>query len=215
MICWFCHLFTDMLDLRKENVTKSDIKMIPHNTRSIYTCGIYFWNHVIKIKHLAKLRQLTKRINNNMIERIIIPLICVNSKISLRLINWFVISYCKQEKLCFLRPIFLNVYESYRQNLKYWKRDTFDAFRRGHRIYFTYQGITYSTTVAQLNYIFWIYDTQIMHYVLQHVCSIKTRMSITTKQSTKTLSPICVIYKQKRLHSILFENLNSITTNHN
>ena len=92
----------------------------------------------------------------------------------------------------------LHVYQSYRTWLKHWKRQLFDAFRRGCRIYFRYDNKTYSTTVAQLNYIYWAETYGILSYLQQHHVAYTQLMTRYMKNHKKQSIPIpttCIIYE--------------------
>lgn len=130
------------------------------------TVGKFLFHHTLSRRHVSRLQKLNVFFDKKKLESVVLPLICMNSKISLRLLNWFVISYCKQNQTIIqTKKSFIHIYNDYRSALRCWKRPLFDAFRRGPRIYFTINKTQYSTTVAQLNYIHWA----LSHGVLQHL----------------------------------------------
>ena len=112
--------------------------------------------------------------NDNILK--MLPIIHGNSKISLRIIDWFVTNYAKKNntRLCadgtksdnikeFL--VFLN----YKTQLKAYTKKQFDPFCRRERINFYYDNEDSSkyieTTVGQLNFFRW----SIKHHVLDYI----------------------------------------------
>lgn len=91
---------------------------------------------------LGNLLEYYKKDNN--LERIL-PIINGESKISLRLIDWFVTNYCKKNTI--LTNIInkktnnneiINIYQSYKSNLKAFSKQYFDPFRRNKKIFFVF-----------------------------------------------------------------------------
>jgi hypothetical protein len=65
----------------------------------------------------------------------------MDKKISLRLIDWFVTNYCKKYKICIQnknskthKTEYINIYDSYKSNLKAFSKQMFDPFRRNNRV---------------------------------------------------------------------------------
>lgn len=108
----------------------------------------------------------------------IIPIIKGESKISLRIIEWFVLIYSKNEQYLF--PIFdsnvsppklkglVYVYDSYKNNLKSYHGDCFGIFKRSDIIKLKYgngENDYIDTTVAQLNFFKWILENEILPFI--------------------------------------------------
>ena len=76
-----------------------------------------------------------------------INIIKSNSKISIRLIDYFVTKYSKKNKINYkIDNNIFNVYQSYKQQLKAYQKKHFDPFARGIRIpYFINNECTYNT----------------------------------------------------------------------
>lgn len=113
----------------------------------------------------------------------ILPIICKSSKISLRLIDWFVTNYCKKHNIVFVRKTnnntdeYFNVYSNYRSQLKAFKKIQFDPFRRRERIDFYYATEKYiETTIGQLNFFRWFVDNDLLEYVKEHNDAIEDDM---------------------------------------
>jgi hypothetical protein len=121
----------------------------------------------------------------------IIPIINGESDISLRLIDWFITNYSKKnqtiitKKLANNNVIHLNVYLSYRSQLKSYSKTYFDPFRRRDRIKFYYddrKGIL-ETTIGQLNMFRWILQSDILEYVTEYKKDIEQDMIQTQKDN--------------------------------
>lgn len=93
------------------------------------------------------------------------------SKISLRLIDWFVTNYSKKHSTIITKVInnnivHFNVYLSYRSQLKAYSKQQFDPFRRRDRINFYFEKDKYiETTIGQLNFFRWVLQNDILEYI--------------------------------------------------
>ena len=124
---------------------------------------------------------------NNMVS--VLPHIKGDSPLSLRLIDWFVTNYAKKYNVLIsnVDPATgdthtVNVYQSYRSQLKAFSKQQFDPFRRRDRIEFWYSigsGTApehVKTTVGQLNFFRWMLENGILEYVSQHSSTIEADM---------------------------------------
>jgi hypothetical protein len=103
------------------------------------------------------------------------------NSISLRLIDWFVTNYSKGSKTVIIfREInedYINVYASYRLQLKAFSKVLFDPFRRNYKINFEYDhGKTIETTIGQLNFFKWLIENNIREYIEKHKDEINHHM---------------------------------------
>lgn len=109
------------------------------------------------------------------------------SRISLRLIDWFVTNYSKKKNIIIIKEknnnvIHFNVYLSYRAQLKAYSKQLFDPFRRRDRITFCYdQNKSIDTTIGQLNMFRWIIQNDIVDYINRHLDDIEKDMLQTQK----------------------------------
>lgn len=91
------------------------------------------------------------------------------SKISLRLLDWFVTRYAKQKKVCYdIDGEPFHVYISYKAQLKAYKKRYFDPFRRRKKFYYSYNNNKKKeiiTTIGQLNFFKWAIEYKILDYV--------------------------------------------------
>lgn len=96
-----------------------------------------------------------------------LPIIMGESKISIRLLDWFVTNYSKDKKLYYkIDNITFNVHVDYKSQLKGYKKKLFDPFCREKRIPFYYNDKEYViTTIGQLNFFKWAISKKILTYV--------------------------------------------------
>ncbi len=96
-----------------------------------------------------------------------LPIIMGESKISIRVLDYFVTNYSKTEKIYYKigKEIF-NVHMNYKNQLDGYKKKLFDPFCRNKRIPFYYNDTQYViTTVAQLNFFRWAITNKVLDYV--------------------------------------------------
>ena len=111
----------------------------------------------------------------------------VKTKISIRLIDYFVTKYSKKNKTSYKlpgnndlhTPFF--VHHSYKQQLKAFQKKSFDPFARGTRIPYFINNECIITTVGQLNFFMWFISKNIMEYVIKNKQIIELDMNKTKK----------------------------------
>jgi len=117
------------------------------------------------------------------------PKVSKDKKISLRLIDWFVTNYSKKNNTIIEyrengNIIHFNVYMSYRSQLKSYKKESFDPFRRRDRIIFQYEkDKNIETTIGQLNMFRWVIENKIIDYINAHFKEIDKDMQSTQKDN--------------------------------
>jgi hypothetical protein len=122
---------------------------------------------------------------------VIMPIINGKSDISLRLIDWFITNYSKKQHTIITRKVnnntvHLNVFLSYRSQLKSYSKTYFDPFRRRDRIRFFYGDDTFlDTTIGQLNMFRWILMNDILDYIRDHIEEIEEDMILTQRENQK------------------------------
>ena len=110
-----------------------------------------------------------------------------DSKISLRLIDWFVTNYSKKNNTIITKEknnnvIHFNVYLSYRSQLKAYSKQLFDPFRRRDRITFYFDvDKSIDTTIGQLNMFRWIIQNDILEFISVNINEIESDMIQTQK----------------------------------
>ena len=113
-----------------------------------------------------------------------LPIINGDSKISLRIIDWFVTNYAKKKNISYTIKKNANdveqliVHSSYKSQLKAYSKKSFDPFSRRQRIlYKTKTGQIMTTTIGQLNFFKWAIENNILSYIQQHLTEIEDDMN--------------------------------------
>ncbi len=126
-----------------------------------------------------------KSTNKNNIEYMI-DIINGNSKISLRLLDWFVTRYAKKHKVSYhMNDERFNVHISYKAQLKSYKKRYFDPFRRRKKFNYVYDKENNKkiyTTIGQLNFFRWAFRYGILTYVEDHYKTISDAMKKSNKE---------------------------------
>lgn len=93
-----------------------------------------------------------------------------NNDISLRLVDWLVTNHSKKHNTRLKTPEgpYIQVYVTYKNNLKAFSKKQFDPFCRRDRIIFNKFGVSLNTTIGQLNFFRWALSTGIVDYVKKH-----------------------------------------------
>ena len=116
--------------------------------------------------------------------------------LSLRMIDWLVTIYAKNNNMVYWvclndNKIYLNLpennsnnfkkinlYLDYRSQLKSFKKINFDSFRRHDRItYISNKGTSIETTIGQLNFFKWAFSNNVINYALENEKYIYENMS--------------------------------------
>jgi hypothetical protein len=115
----------------------------------------------------------TKTIND------ILPITQGNSKLSLRVLDWFVTNYCKTHNIILNdKNQYYNIYLDYKSQLKAFSKKQFDPFCRRERIIYYYDKSNYiTTTVGQLNFFKWAIENNILDYVNNNLKIIEDSMN--------------------------------------
>jgi hypothetical protein len=126
---------------------------------------------------------------------ILIDIVEKKSKVSLRLIDWFVTKYSHKYKVRLdtidttrLTNVDngFNVHISYKAQLQSYKKKYFDPFRRRKRLKFRYffdkeKKVSLCTTIGQLNFFKWAFTNNIVSYVLDNYEAISKAMTQSNK----------------------------------
>lgn len=141
-----------------------------------------------------------KKLENKKIE-LMIEIIEGKSKISLRLLDWFVTRYANKYKIRFERDNLdddekfdkkvdrgFNVHISYKAQLKSYKKRYFDPFRRRKKFKYYFdkeKKIILCTTIGQLNFFRWAFGNEVINYVMNNF-NIISKAMINTNKLDKT-----------------------------
>ena len=171
-----------------------------------------------KSKVLPKLNIRQKLIFNKLKEfftqdkiEILINILNGTSKISLRIVDWFVTNYTKkqniilynkkkkQSKKNIIEEQF-NIYLNYKGQLKAYSKKNFDPFCRRERIDFYYNNDNFIvTTIGQLNFFRWAIQNKIIDYINDNIDDIEKDMNVNIKRDDTKLNKS---KKKKPLNSL-------------
>jgi hypothetical protein len=127
------------------------------------------------------------------------------SKISLRIVDWFVTNYAKMYytvyELNFKKcdsdlgeSVRFKVYNDYKLKLKSYSKKKFDPFCRWERISIPYSDDKYmETTIGQLNFFKWAIENNIIDYIESHYNEIFNDMNLrnSTSKRKQTIKMDC------------------------
>jgi len=118
-----------------------------------------------------------------------LKIITGDSKISLRIVDWFATNYAKKYYTLYsIEDDFGNlkrfkVYFDYKLKLKAYSKRRFDPFCRWERISIPYKGDKYiETTIGQLNFFKWAIENKVIGYIEENYETIEKDMN--TRNST-------------------------------
>jgi len=125
-----------------------------------------------------------------------IKIINGESKISLRIVDWFVTNYAKKNFTVYQLSDDIDdnnrfkVYHDYKLKLRAYSKKRFDPFCRWERISIPYDDKNYmETTIGQLNFFKWAIENRIVEYIEKHYSEIEDDMNERNSTSRRKLSP--------------------------
>jgi hypothetical protein len=116
------------------------------------------------------------------------------SKISLRIVDWFVTNYAKKNYTVYeinteRENTRFKVYNDYKLKLKAYSKRKFDPFCRWERISIPYDNEKFmETTIGQLNFFKWAIEYRIIDYIEQNYQDIENDMNH-RNSTAKRLTP--------------------------
>lgn len=124
----------------------------------------------------------------NFLSTVFVPILTQEMGLSLRALDWLTTNYSKRYHL---RIGTYDVHNGYKKVISTYRRKNFDPFRRNlapvgidNSITFMHDGVLYTTTVAQVNFILWTHRRGLIHYAKQHVNAIEHDMNSATHGKT-------------------------------
>jgi len=118
------------------------------------------------------------------------------SKISLRIVDWFVTNFAKKFFTVYeikdenIEPIRFKVYNSYKLKLKAYSKRNFDPFCRWERITVPYDDENYmETTIGQLNFFKWAIENKILDFIENNYDIIESDMNA---RNTTSKRKVCL-----------------------
>ena len=109
-----------------------------------------------------------------------LKIITGDSKISLRIVDWFATNYAKKNYTLFLIEDSrrFKVYYDYKLKLKAYSKKRFDPFFRWDRISIPYKnGTCIETTIGQLNFFKWAIENKVINYIEENYDTIEKDMN--------------------------------------
>lgn len=121
------------------------------------------------------------KLTDDMIYKII-DIINRKSKISLRLIEWFVSKYTQNHiiEIYDINGLPMNIYNSYHIKTKIYEKKYFDLFRRVNVIQYKFKNkddMIIDTTISQLNFFKWLIENNIYYYIENNIDELIETMS--------------------------------------
>ena len=119
------------------------------------------------------------------------------SKISLRIVDWFVTNYAKKYYTVYdlsfdnkPESMRFKVYNDYKLKLKAYSKKRFDPFCRWERITIPYDNEKFmETTIGQLNFFKWAIENKIVDYIETNYGSIEDDMNFRNSTSKRKHTP--------------------------
>jgi hypothetical protein len=115
--------------------------------------------------------------NNNLDK--MLKIITGDSKISLRIVDWFATNFAKKnDTLYVVKENRFKVYRDYKLKLKAYSKKRFDPFCRWDRIQIPYRdNKNIETTIGQLNFFKWAIENKVINYIEEHYNEIERDMN--------------------------------------
>lgn len=156
----------------KEYITTTESDKDKIERSELMSKLIEFKNYKILSRSDTLLNSLKDYLIPDKMDRLL-PILIGESKISIRVIEWFVTNYCKKNNIAFIRKdknnkeLYFNVYLNYKAQLKSFNKDLFDPFCRGEElINFPIKDNKYIVTnIPQLNFFKWALEFDILDFI--------------------------------------------------
>lgn len=139
-----------------------------------------------------------------------LKIITGDSKISLRIIDWFTTNYAKKNfTIYMLNGQRFKVYDDYKLKLKAYSKKRFDPFCRYQKISIPYrEGKFIETTIGQLNFFKWSIENKIVDYIEEHYDIIEKDMNSRNSASKRKEMMNNAITEQNQQMNNTITNLN-------
>jgi hypothetical protein len=126
----------------------------------------------------------------------LINIVSGESKISLRIVDWFSTNYSKKYYTNYEFKddnddlTRFKVYIDYKLKLKAFSKKRFDAFCRSKRLNIPYKNKYVETTLGQLNFFQWAIKNKVIDYIEKHYEEIEKDMNLRNSTSKNTKEPL-------------------------
>jgi hypothetical protein len=121
-----------------------------------------------------------------------LKIITGDSKISLRIVDWFATNYAKKFYTIFIIEQTIDnvarrfkVYDDYKLKLKAYSKKRFDPFCRWDRISVPYKDVFIETTIGQLNFFKWALENKVVDFIENNYTVIENDMNNRNSTSRK------------------------------
>jgi len=188
----------DKSESMSEMVVKNDINTLNVNNMEVLNLNPYERT----VKSVTKIYSQKDVLMQSLIlffkERknlnMVIPIITGKSKISLRILDWFVTNFSKKNNINYIVQYenkmkgtrnFI-VYLDYKAQLKAYSKKLFDPFCRRERISFIdHDNNELITTVGQLNFFRWAIENKIIDFIYENYDDIEQDMNVSLRNLYK------------------------------
>lgn len=158
---------------------------------SLYCASNLNTQNELLLKSLMDFYKNRENLNNMM------NIINGESKISLRIVDWFVTNYAKKNYTVYeipgKRPLEMQrfkVYNDYKLKLKAYSKKNFDPFCRWERITIPYDEDKFmETTIGQLNFFKWAIENRIVTFIEANYADIENDMNSRNSTSKRRTPP--------------------------
>lgn len=137
---------------------------------------------------------------SNLLEKML-SIINGESKISLRIVDWFSTNYAKKNYTVYNlnNGKRFKVYIDYKLKLRAYSKKRFDPFCRWERIIIPYKdGISIQTTIGQLNFFKWALENEVIKYIEDNYETIETDMNSRNSTSRRKNDPLNTVSNKTR-----------------
>tara|TARA_Y100000816_G_C25873921_1_gene456056 strand:- start:30 stop:614 length:585 start_codon:yes stop_codon:yes gene_type:complete len=138
------------------------------------------------------LNKLTEFYSNIEYLQTMMRIINGETKISLRIVDWFVTNYAKKYYTVYNIPSLkadmstrFKVYHDYKLKLKAYSKKRFDPFCRWERITIPFMEKHMETTIGQLNFFKWAIEYKVIDYIEENYQQIENDMNSRNTSSKK------------------------------
>jgi hypothetical protein len=144
----------------------------------------YTTQNDLLLKTLINFYKIDENDNNDNLDRML-KIITGETKISLRIVDWFATNYAKKYYTLYTIEQQENnearrfkVYDDYKLKLKAYSKKRFDPFCRWERISIPYKSNKFiETTIGQLNFFKWAIENKVIDYIEENYDAIEKDMN--------------------------------------
>lgn len=178
----------DTVQMRQKTALQS-LRAQDRTVGKTVTCvGRFEANYTLSPQQHSVLERLVSYYDDEFVEAVLRPIVTQNDSISLRALDWVCTNLSKSQNIVCrdLKGRPFNVHHGYKKALAWYRRRNFDPFRRRTRIVVHSENGDISSTVGQLNYIWFCHVNGVLQYARENGRDIEKHMTrITTESRTR------------------------------